>query len=1180
MRFTRLRLQGFKSFVDPTELEIGPGLSGVVGPNGCGKSNLFEALRWVMGESRARAMRGTEMENVIFAGSAARPARNAAEVALVIDNSEGRAPEPFAKVPEIEVSRRIARDTGSAFRVNGRPARARDVALLFADASTGAQSPGLVRQGEIGELISARPATRRRVIEEAAGVAGLFQRRQEAERRLAATQANLSRLSELVAGFDQRLGTLSRQAAQAKRYREIAEALRRAEALRAYLRWRQSEGDATDAEAALSAAVVETSRAERVARDAVARRAAAEAALAPLREEAMVAAAVRQRAGLAVERQADQLAQAQAAVAAARSRLSEAETDLAREIELAQEASSAEMATAAEIARLEDAVAAAPAAAEAASKAAQLAEAAVAEAEVAHDRLAAETLARAAERAAAARAADETAKAAAAARQCVAETAGALRRATEAAAAAQTEADTLQAAAAAALARREAADAAAISAGQARAKAAELSEAAELAGASAQAEARALSVELAALSAALAETVPVADAMIDQVSVPAGLEAALAAAIGDDLGLGVSPEIGGSGWADAACPDPCPALPAGAVALSALISGPERLRPRLSLTGLVDATAGARLQAALAPGQRLVSRAGDLWRWDGLRRAAGDAASEAAGRLARRNRLAALEAARGEVERRRDAAAAESRASAKALAQARARDAAARQQTEAAAAAARDALRRADKAAMARDRAVAVEADLSRRAAAAERDHEAAAAAARAARARLAEVPDDADDPAAGSGEAGLAQAKAWRDTARRAAFEARGRAEVLRREQAGREKRLATLRRDVHGWRRRAAAAHDRRAALQARIAEAEIAVRASVGHPDAAAQETERLSHALKTAEQRAQAADAALAAGEADLRAAEAAARRREAEAGACREAKSRREAARDAARAHAETEAAEILATYNVTPEALGETYDLATEAARPIAAVEADIAKLTRQRDGLGAVNLRAEADAAEIAAERDMVAAEKADLEAALDRLRTALRTLNREGRSRMRAAFEEVNQRFHQLFATLFGGGEARLVLVDSEDMLEAGIEILCQPPGKRLSTLSLLSGGEQTLTALSLIFAVFLANPAPVCVLDEVDAPLDDANILRFCALLDEMVKVTDTRFLIITHHPLTMSRMDRLFGVTMVERGVSRLVSVDLAGGAALAGPQAAPQDRQPDGPIDARGADAAH
>ena len=195
------------------------------------------------------------------------------------------------------------------------------------------------------------------------------------------------------------------------------------------------------------------------------------------------------------------------------------------------------------------------------------------------------------------------------------------------------------------------------------------------------------------------------------------------------------------------------------------------------------------------------------------------------------------------------------------------------------------------------------------------------------------------------------------------------------------------------------------------------------------------------------------------------------------------------------------------------------------------------------------MNLRAEEDAVAVQEEHDTLKTEKTDLEDAIRTLRSGIGSLNREGRERLLTAFEQVNNNFSVLFTHLFGGGEANLMMVESDDPLEAGLEIMCQPPGKKLSNLSLLSGGEQTLTALALIFAVFLANPAPICVLDEVDAPLDDANVTRFCDLLDEMCRQTNTRFLIITHHAVTMSRMDRLFGVTMAEQGVSQLVSVDL-------------------------------
>ena len=270
---------------------------------------------------------------------------------------------------------------------------------------------------------------------------------------------------------------------------------------------------------------------------------------------------------------------------------------------------------------------------------------------------------------------------------------------------------------------------------------------------------------------------------------------------------------------------------------------------------------------------------------------------------------------------------------------------------------------------------------------------------------------------------------------------------------------------------------------------------------------------------------------------------------------REARARAEARADAARETVALAAERIREVTESEPGALLESLDAEPDEMPSAETLDAEVNRLKRQREALGAVNLRAEEDAREVQGEHDTLVGEKTDLEEAIRKLRAGIAGLNREGRERLLTAFEQVNTNFRLLFTHLFGGGEANLVLVESDDPLEAGLEIMCQPPGKKLATLSLLSGGEQTLTAMALIFAVFLANPAPICVLDEVDAPLDDANVTRFCDLLDEMTRRTDTRFLIITHHAVTMARMDRLYGVTMAEQGVSQLVSVDLKKAEAL-------------------------
>jgi chromosome segregation protein len=370
-----------------------------------------------------------------------------------------------------------------------------------------------------------------------------------------------------------------------------------------------------------------------------------------------------------------------------------------------------------------------------------------------------------------------------------------------------------------------------------------------------------------------------------------------------------------------------------------------------------------------------------------------------------------------------------------------------------------------------------------------------------------------------------------------------------LRREGEARTRRGQEVTKELSGWRHRLETAEKRIAELAERKTASEAELKDATAAPEEIAAKREELGHSISQAEARKAKASDALSTAEGAERDATLAEREAERAASEAREARARSEARTDAAGETVAYAAERIEEEQDTTPEALLESLGADPEKMPASEMIEQDVNRLKRQRDALGAVNLRAEEDAKEVSQEHDGLLLEKTDLEEAIRALRTGIASLNREGRERLLTAFEQVNDNFSMLFKHLFGGGDANLVLVESDDPLDAGLEIMCQPPGKKLATLSLLSGGEQTLTAMALIFAVFLANPAPICVLDEVDAPLDDANVTRFCDLLDEMCRQTDTRFLIITHHAVTMSRMDRLYGVTMQERGVSQLVSVDL-------------------------------
>ena len=1144
MRLTRLRLNGFKSFVDPTDVVIREGLTGIVGPNGCGKSNLLEALRWVMGENRPTAMRGEGMEDVIFAGAASRGARHFAEVSVTIDNAERRAPPGLNDEDTLEITRRITRDAGSAYRANGREIRARDVQMLFADASTGSHSPALVRQGQISELINARPKSRRRVLEEAAGISGLYQRRHEAELKLQAAEANLQRVDDVVEGLSQQLQALARQARQAARYREIGEDLRRAEGMLLFRRWREADAARAAAGADLRARLAAAAQAETAARAAGRAREAAEAALPPAREEEAIAGAVLQRLAVEHDGLRAEAGRARAAIAELEARIADLDRDRDREAALDRDAAGtvarlaeeARLLTAAREgheARLAEAAAAAGEAAAVLSAAetalSQLTEdvARLAARHQSAERLLADTrtvLTRSEEAAAEARAAAERAGAAlAAAEAAAAEAAGRLRDAQAAA---------------------EAAEAALASADEAQTEAQARESAARAARAEAEGEAGALRAEAAALARLVEREAQAGAQVLDRVTVAKGFEKALGAALADDLR---APEAGPgrpTGWT--LLPDygaAAPPLPEGVRPLSEVVAVPPVLARRLGQTGLVARDRGAAIQPLLRPGQRIVSAEGDLWRWDGFRAAAEDAPSAAALRLQQLNRLVELKRDLEEVAARAEGAARAHEHLSRQLAAATEADRAAREARRAADQALAEASRALSRAEA--DRSIAAGQLENARLAEARHADEA-----RAARARLAEAEAALKAlPDLGAERARCEEMRGGVEAARIVMLSRRTAHDGIRRDGEQREKRLADIAREREDWARRQASAGERMAEIAARRAEAGTALAAARAAPEAIAAREAALAEGLAAAAARQAAAADRLAAAEAALREAAQAEREAERAASEAREARARAEALAEAAAAGVREAEARIAEEAQATPGELLDRLGGDPDAMPGAEALDIEVARLRRQREALGAVNLRAEEDARAVQAEHDTLIAEKADLEEAIRKLRAGIQGLNREGRERLLTAFEQVNANFAMLFRHLFGGGEARLTLVEADDPLEAGLEILCQPPGKKLSTLSLLSGGEQTLTALALIFAVFLANPAPICVLDEVDAPLDDANVTRFCDLLDEMTRRTETRFLIITHHAVTMSRMDRLFGVTMQEPGVSQLVSVDL-------------------------------
>ncbi len=1143
MKFTRLKLTGFKSFCDTTELYLEPGLSGVVGPNGCGKSNLVEALRWVMGESSYKAMRASGMDDVIFSGSGSRPGRNTAEVTLVLDNSDRSAPAPLNHADVLEVTRRIEREEGSVYRVNGKEVRARDVQLLFADASTGAHSPALVRQGQIGELIAAKPQQRRALLEEAAGISGLHSRRHEAELRLRAAEQNLERVDDIIAQVEQQLETLRRQARLAVRYRSLSGDIRKAEATLFHIRWIAARFNEKDAEAAQAKLVRDLADAQHVELEAQKVVFLADKALAPLREAEAAAGAALQRLTILAEQLETEARRAAARLTELNERAKQIEQDGERERMLVGESEEVLARAAEERTQLEAEAASEQLAFEAARAAANAAQAEVMSAEAA-SRAAADALAQLrARRAAAER---SVAEARTRAQRLDAQIAEVVREAEQLA-------KTLGADATLA-AKRQSLDTA-----QANAKSAEAAAiTAEANATAAQAAADAVRPDLQQIEAALNRLEAEAQtltrilnhgaaskwpAVVDQLKVTPGYETALGAALGDDLDASTDANAP-LHWAGAAGIDD-PALPPGVEPLSKYVSGSPLLKRRLDQVGLVDPADGPRLFASLKPGQRLVTKKGGLWRWDGFV-AAADAPTAAAERLAQRNRLAELEAEVADVRARRNTRRADATTLTEALNSARADE---RQKREAWRSAQREiAIAQAEL-----DKAQRAISDLTTRQTALEETRtrleagRAEAAAAVTDAERLVTETGDETETAflAASRQSILSEARQRADDARLklSSFEATSRM---------RASRLGQIAADVTAWTRRRESASAQLATLQSRLAEVHDQIAAQSASPDDFAERRRSLDAQIAAARTAHQATTDALSVGEARHRDADRAQRLAHDALSGFRAELARVEERIKGLVAQRHQIERQVHETLNIEASRTAEVAGIRPEHALPQESqVESQVERLKAERERLGGVNLGAEKEAEEVREKLDVMVTDRDDLIAAIAKLRGGIQSLNREGRQRLNEAFDKVNAHFQQLFTSLFGGGTAELQFVESEDPLEAGLEIIARPPGKKPSTMTLLSGGEQALTAMSLIFAVFLTNPAPICVLDEVDAPLDDANVERFCNLLDSMRQRTETRFLVITHNPITMARVDRLFGVTMAERGVSQLVSVDLTG-----------------------------
>lgn len=1137
MKIDKVRIAGFKSFADPTEFAVLPGITGIVGPNGCGKSNLIEALRWAMGETSAKRMRAEGMDDVIFGGTETRPARASCEVSVSIENSDRRAPAEFNNADQILAVRRLDRGDGSTYRVNGEQARARDVQTLFQDAGIGAGSAALVSQGKVASIIQSKPSERRSILEEAAGISGLASRRRDAEIRLKATEQNLEKAATLERGLGEQLVSLRKQARQAARRRALDDLVKSSEATAFLGRWqaavaKRSNIDAThalneksvveaivamkSAESALASTEIEVAPSMQMRAEAetaaVIARAASDAAEKDIEASfnlAHAAARSADRAAADVEHDKAALDELRESIEDLSDRKAIAEDGIEQDAERLEEARAIVEATDVEVGAISgkvEAMASTVAASEVRLKSLEENKRKLqaghkgSEARIAsiRERILQDE-ARMRELGAFSDDLEEADKA------VIELTKTASNRSTDCAVASNEEVE----------ARRIVAEHLSLQ-NAVRAEAEAL---------------KSLSQGEGSLAAAL--------------TVDSGMEAAMAAALGETIAAGLI-ENGGKWWETS---NLRVAPPIGTTPLSMVVSVPEQMAAAISGIGVISGTPDAAMVAALEIGQSIVTTEGVLWRWDGYR------SSETAVAAAALKRAARIQALAAEFDRLTTIL----DDSQSKLAKKTADLGSARQREAEASLELRGAAARLDDARRARQRTSDERNSVSARLLASETilasvlaDHEATAA-------QLVTIEDEIE--ALPPLDEMIALLGTMRSSLvdRRAALGAASSAyEKIRRDAELRVTTITAVTAAIDEATRKQAAAAARHSELAARLLEARSEMTRKQALAAAAPQVAIAARERLQDAAANLSAVIARVSAGERRLaeqrilvkNAAETLSGLRAVNAGLIVEMKALQVADDELRR--------EISERLSCEPQDLQRISGLSEGDELPdVAACEARVSRLVKEREALGIVNLLAEKQVEEI--ESKVGEAKKAmdELRETVTRLRRSITEFDREARSRLMEAFAAIDGHFKDLFTRLFGGGHAHLKLSGSDDPLEAGLEVYACPPGKKLQSMTLLSGGEQALAALALVFAIFMVNPAPVCVLDEVDAPLDDANVNRLCELVQDMAANDATRFLVVTHHTLTMSKTDRLFGVTMSERGVSRLATLDMAEAAAFVG-----------------------
>ena len=1126
MMFQQLKLAGFKSFADIAELDIEEGLTGIVGPNGCGKSNIVEALKWVMGESSARQMRGTEMDDVIFSGTSSKTARNLAEISLMLNNQQKTAPSEYNDTEEIEITRKIIRGKGTSYRINNRPARARDVQLLFADSATGARSAGIVSQGRVGAIVGAKPEDRRTLLEEAANIKGLHQRKHEAELRLNNAELNISRVVDLMTQLEEQKGYLQKQARQAARYRSVADRIRNAEASMLHVMWISALRNRKNIETAFKQAQEAVLEAQLTVNASTQNRVEIVAKLPDLRTaEAALAAKVQLvSTNLSqIERDESRLEDEISKLQAQRVQI---EVDSQRENSLQKDAHEAKKKLSEEAQNLEEA------------ENANTPMLTQAQSELEKARLESQL---ADEKSAKANAVLQNLE------QYQSQLETQINQKQSLITLSSEKLDEINLPALEKNASNRQAEFMVIQNADTNTQKQIDEQSLQLSELKTQTDNSRLDCQaatnyLARLTAEkdaldnliqsdkVTDDAPIANSLY----VTDDMEAALAACLSDGLHLPLGKGEDGY-WNTEMSPLTSLKPPETGIPLINFIEGPDIIiRALQGVSVILNETIDSDIISRLTTGQTVVTKCGKLARWDGLVRIKQDTGAQRIQQIQRVKELESLITnAQSDIQEKTS----RQELCEKSLLSANQIFSTLQQEKQ----------------------------SLSQKSMQAQRDVDTSELEVKSATERHQMLTHSIEEAKSDIHELNTNMSKiddlsALQNVAK-SANEAASKSRLSYDQCVQRE---ADLRQTLHSvsarqklvisqldeWQSRLEGTQTRMLEMESRAGRALEELTALKAKPEQLKREREKFKALLATSKQKHEQAIIQVKETEIMLQEADSQQRTDEKKLAEARETQIRQESVGAQVEQSITSIANQISEKLSILPDELFKITKYSEEGELPeLQQLEDKVNRLLRERDSIGPVNLRAEIEMQEISEKLAQFETDKTDLEEAIAKLRRSISELNKEARQRLLDSLTNVNKEFSALFKTLFSGGSAELRLVNSDDPLTAGLEILASPPGKKLQSLSLLSGGEQALTGLAMIFAVFLTNPSPICILDEVDAPLDDSNVSRFCDLLRHLVFRTKTKFLIITHHRMTMSQMDRLYGVTMAERGISKLVSVDL-------------------------------